>query len=246
MEALRTPLKNDATDFIRGIYSITSTEKLIIIKKNLINCYKEIGLRDKKESSYANYYNEKEILCVKNEIIYLLTRLPDDAGNISEFLLESYNLENNPYMRLDFAYGAVLKGPYSIALDYAKRLYPGSEDDFIHRSWTIAYFNDVHIDPYVYQDKYKTPWDRVRNGRLGRLSSKKRKDIRFRILDLPILYCFYVSRNWEDVNENDLEKIKGASINDSDYSEEELLFLKEQKEKLVLEYEEALKNKLKN
>ena len=86
-------------------------------------------------------------------------------------------------------------------------------------------------------------WAKSRKARLDRFQSSKRKAVRFRILDFPLMYCFYASRNWADLNMEELNIIKCASIDDEEYSNEEMEFLAQQKEKLVYEYEKRLRDK---
>ena len=54
---------------------------------------------------------------------------------------------------------------------------------------------------------------------------------------------FYVSRSWQDVNEDDFQILKNTDICCAEYSEEEKLFLQEQKQKLLQEFEKQLKLK---
>ena len=54
------------------------------------------------------------------------------------------------------------------------------------------------------------------------------------------MYCFYVNREWKDVNETDYNIIADADIENSIYSEEEKAFLKQKKEQLLQEYKKHL------
>lgn len=170
----------------------------------------------------------------------MITRLPPLAVGVDCFVAQAYKKEKDPYMKLDIAYGATLTGPSWVGLEYARSLIPGTESDLINRSWTLAYFGDVQANPYHYRDTGGCSWTKARSVRLKRFQSSKRKAIRFRILDIPLMYCFYESRSWCDVNEEDLRIIKCASVDDPEYTAEEKQFLAEQKEKLVSEYEKRL------
>ena len=75
---------------------------------------------------------------------------------------------------------------------------------------------------------------------MKRLQSRKEKAVRFRILDLPLLYCFYESREWKDATLQDYEIIRQTEIEGEYYTEEEKQFLKEQKEKLLAAFEEEI------
>lgn len=54
------------------------------------------------------------------------------------------------------------------------------------------------------------------------------------------MYCFYSSRDWMDVNEEDYKIIEQVPIDLPDYTNEEKLFLKVQKTKLLKEYRRHL------
>lgn len=244
-EALKIPLRNDVTDFVRSAISGSSKEEIVNIQRNLIYAYRQI---DDIENDFLSEdvrntilgMDEKDLFTLKNELIYLVTRIPDPTGTIPNFL-EEINLKNkDPYILLDIAYAATLTGPAQIALDYAKTLEPGSQNSFINRSWTLAYFGDVQANPHEYQDTQKVPWTKSREARLRRFQQTNNKALRFRILDFPLLYCYYVDRDWEDVNETDYKIIANTDIINSVFSEEEKVFLKQKKEQLLQEFETHL------
>lgn len=238
VEALNQPLKNDITDFVRSASStISSVSELERLQKNLMDTYLYTITRsmalDLQTRRWIDRLPKEKLFCLKNEIIYLVTRLATPDSAVSSFVEAAYQHETDPYLKLDLAYGAVLVGPAWITLEYARSLTPGSEADRVHRAWTLAYFGDVQADPYSYQDMGQSGWTKARTARLKRLQSSKRKAIRFRILDLPVLYCFYESRNWRDICKQDYLIIQQARIDCEEYSEEERQFLSEQKTKLL-------------
>lgn len=247
VRVLRQTLRNDITDYVRGaISTIRDEEELRRLQKNLMDIYlytvrPDESSLDAETRSLLDNLSGEGLFSLKNELLYFVTRLPMLSKDIPEFVEKAYECERDPYLKLDLAYGAVLTGPSRIALEYAKTLIPGSEADLVHRSWTIAYFGDVQGKPHQYKDVENAPWPKARKARLDRFQSKKKKAIRFRILDFPILYCFYESRGWCDLNREDLKIIQAAAIDCKEYSEEEKAYLKEQKEKLVSKYEEQLK-----
>ncbi len=246
IQSLKQPLRNDITDFIRSaLGTVNSRKEIDNLQKNLMETYLQIiypyeDYLDSDAKKLLNELHEEEIFSLKNELIYFITRMPHPTTEVKDFVALAYENEKNPYMKLDLAYGAVLTGPSWIALEYAKSLEPGKEADFVNRSWTIAYFGDVQANPYYYQDVEGRPWTKSREARLKRFQSQKRKAVRFRILDFPLMYCFYASRGWKDVNEKDYKIIEQTSINNTEYNDDEKLFLKEQKEKLILEYRKHL------
>lgn len=125
-------------------------------------------------------------------------------------------------------------------MDYGEHLTPGSEADLVHRSWTMAYFGDVDDDPHHYKDTKNAQWSKARKARLDRFASSKDKARRFRLLDFPIMYCFYESRGWRDLNDADLMIIQSADIDCAEYDESEKMYLAVQKERLVSAYQEYL------
>lgn len=246
IKELRIPLRNDVTDFVRSaISTITEEKKLMEIQKHMADIYRQIVEPNEKILNGATRnmiasLTRDEQFYLKNELIYLLTRISDKAGIAARLLELADKVETDSFMRLDLAYGAVLTELSGIALDYARTLVPGSDSDLVNRSWTMAYFGDVLANPYHYRDDKKDSWEKSRKVRLNRFQSKERKAIRFRILDIPLMYCFYASRDWVDVNQEDLQIIRQVDVDCSEYTEEEKLFLKEQKKKLLEEYEKHM------
>ena len=251
VNVLRQPLRNDITDYVRGaISTIRDEEELRRLQKNLMDTYlytiqtDGLSLDDETRSLLDNLSGDG-LFSLKNELIYFVTRLPMLSEDIPAFVEQAYKYETDPYLKLDLAYGAVLTGPSWIPLEYAKALIPGSETDLIHRSWTLAYFGDVQGKPHQYKDVEAVPWPKARKARLDRFQSTKQKAIRFRILDFPILYCFYESRGWRDLNQVDLKIIQRAAVDCPQYTDEEKAYLKVQKDKLVSQYEKQLKQQTK-
>ena len=155
--------------------------------------------------------------------------------------MQVINAKNkDPYILLDIAYAATLTGPTQIALDYAKTLEPGSQNSLINRSWTLAYFGDVQANPHEYRDVNKVPWTKSREARLRRFQKTSYKALRFRILDFPLMYCYYVDRDWKDVNETDYNIIANTDIEHEAFSEDEKKFLKEKKDQLLQGFKEHL------
>jgi len=239
VEAMRTPMRNDVTDFVRSAISVVTEAEIRNIQEHLIGTYLQIvrpdtDILDNEANALIKTSTPQELFYLKNELIYLVTRIPDLAGLTTHFLEAAHQYETDPHLKLDIAYGAVLTGPSWIALEYAGSLVPGSESDLINRSWTIAYFGDVQANPYYYRDTKREPWTKSRKARLNRFQSNELKAIRFRILDIPLMYCFYASRDWKDVNEVDYEIIKQVAIDCSAYTNDEKNFLKEQKSRPCL------------
>ena len=247
IEALCIPLKNDVTDFVRSAISGSDQPEIKKIQQNLKEAYIQIddlekNILSKKAKDMIREMSEEERFVIKNELIYLMTRIPDPTKTIPAFLEDIHAKNRDPYILLDIAYAATLTGPTQIALDYAKTLSPDSPNGLINRSWTIAYFGDVQANPHIYKDTEKAPWRKSREARLKRFQSSSFKALRFRILDFPLLYCFYVDREWRDVNEKDYKIIEKTDIENAVFSDDERLFLKQKKSQLLQGFKNHLLN----
>lgn len=247
IEALSTPMRNDVTDFLRSAISGCKKKEIEKIQANLIAVYKQTD--DSSESILSSKaqcalleMDESVQFVLKNELIYLVTRIPDPTNCVPAFLEDINKRNRDPYILLDLAYASTLTGPAHIALEYAKTLEPGSPypNEMINRSWTVAFFGDAQANPHEYVDKYKVPWTKSREARLKRFQKTSYKALRFRILDLPLLYCFYFDRNWRDVNETDYEIIKRTDIENPIFSEEEKAFMRQKKEEILEKFREYL------
>ena len=241
------PQRNDVTDFVReAIETVKYTDDLSAFQHRMMKIYSQTEHRDRMELDEESYekirrLSSLQLLYLQDALIYFITRLPLQRNDVSEFIERAYKNTVNPFLRLDLAYGAVLTGPSWVGLDYARSLKPGSDTDLMNRSWSLAFLGDVQANPYFYKDLEGVPWEKSRAARLKRFRSDKWKALRFRILDLPLLYCFYDSRHWKDVNENDFEVIKNVLIEHPVFTEEENCFLREKKEQLIREYEKHMK-----
>ena len=248
IEALSTPMRNDVTDFLRSAISGCGREEIEQIQANLIAVYKQTDAPNEtflSSEARLKLSNMKESVrfVLKNELIYLVTRIPDPTNCIPDFLEDINSKNTDPYILLDLAYASTLTGPKHIALEYAKTLKPDSPlpNELINRSWTIAYFGDAQANPHKYVDKDKVPWPKAREARLKRFQDASTyKALRFRILDLPLMYCFYFDRNWKDVNEKDYEIIKCTDIENSVYSDEEKAFMRKIKADILRGFEAHL------
>lgn len=247
IEALSTPMRNDVTDFLRSAISGCGKKEVERIQTNLIAVYKQAddlgeSILSSKAQCALREMDESVRFILKNELIYLVTRIPDPTNCIPDFLEEINTNNSDPYILLDLAYASTLTGPTHIALEYAKTLEPDSPypNEMINRSWTIAYFGDAQANPHEYLDKDKVPWPKAREARLKRFQKTSYKALRFRILDLPLMFCFYFDRDWRDVNEADYEIIKNTDIENAIFSEEEKAFMRQKKEDILRKFEEHL------
>lgn len=193
--------------------------------------------------SVINEFDDLQMLSLRDEIIYFITRLPGAEKSCREFLdYAVQNIGGDIMLSLGLAYSAtqIIHHPHTLA--FARKLYPGTPEELRNRSWALVFYGDVSGENgYTYVDDGKGKWTNVRNGRWKRLIINIPHYYRSRILDIPFLYCFYASRNYRDCNSwKDLEVIERCDIENYDYTEEERIFLFEQKKKLVDAYREHL------
>ncbi len=240
VDVLLDLMKNDITDFIKDAFNIFFIDKLCKVQRNLEEVYKLIYKPDgSRMSSKIQKLDKKKLLILKDQIVFLVSRIP--RIHVEEFLRLVNEKESDPIMQLNVAYATALKGPVlEIALEYAKKIRPNSLEDIINRSWTLVYYGDVNDDAYIFRDNGYIPWSYVRKARIRRLQEDKEKSIRFRMFDLPLLYTFFVSRNWRDLCEEELHIIKNCKTYDSGLPREVNKFMEKSKQKLCIEYEKQL------
>lgn len=226
--------RSDIDAFIKAGFSIASYSEKNKMVENMIQAYR---------ASLNSSLPEEKSFYVQNQIIYYITRMKGmNLDPVKNFINQIYSDEQRTIVRQGIAYGAANLGIFDIALDFAKKMSPGSDEDRTNRSWTLVFYGDMpREDPIHYVDDGRAPWKRSRAARIRRLSGKRSKDQAFRMFDLCIMRGFFVSRNWEGLSEEELDVIKKCETDIPGYSQEVKDFLKETKEILVKEYEEHLK-----
>ncbi len=229
--------RSDVDHFIkRGLETISYQKKNTIIR-NLINAY---------YASEQTLIDPDKVFCVQNQIVYYLTRMKTrNTEPIINFLRDIYKQEKRPIMRQGIAYGAASLDLFDIALQFAKEMEaPDSEANIVNRSWTLVFYGDVSdidVDPIRFRDDGKVPWDKARQARLRRFKGNSKKDKAFRMFDFCIMIGFYISRNWENINENDLKIIESCEVNINEFPPEINSFLQNKKQCLVNEYKKHLR-----
>ena len=86
-------MRNDVTDFLRSAICGCNKREIEIIQTNLINTYEQIYSPDKSILSSLAKLRLKEMdeslhYVLKNEIIYLVSRITDPKGRVPRFLEE--------------------------------------------------------------------------------------------------------------------------------------------------------------
>jgi len=185
-------------------------------------------------------YDDLAFLKLRDELLYYILKTPVD--DYDEFVSYAYNHADNDYMLyLGIAYGMAGIRQNKYTFQFAQKLIPGTNEEKINRGWAVCFFGDVKEDGFTYKDEKKCSWAKVRKKKIRRISINEEKEYRYRLLDFPLLYCFYHSRGFEDCNSiEEYKVIKNSVICFDQYTEEEAVFLKGIKEKLIEEYKRNL------
>ena len=199
-----------------------------------------------KAKSIISKYNELQLLSLRDEIIYYIMRLPNVVSICKGFVdYAIVHINDNIMISRSLAYSLATIMPHPHILEFARKIKPGSPEELRNRSWALVFYGDVpgydEFAGYTYEDDGTSKWTNVKKIRWSRLSTNKPSFYRTRILDIPSLYCFYVSRNFKDCNSyEDLVEIANCDITNYIYSDEERKFLIEQKRILLEAYRENL------
>lgn len=218
-------LKDDVTNFVGDRFTTLTEAEKQKAKETLVGMYVDT--------------DESEIN-IKEQIVYYITRLGID---VTEFLMDIImNPPEHPIMRLTIAYGCVLsENPCvrAFALNYARSISMDSIDAITNRAWTVIYFGDVNDrDPYTYADDEHRQWQNARKARIKRFTKEnpRLKDYRFRLFDIPLFHSFLRDRNWNDISVEEYSILSCVDFPESVFNPEEILFLNEEKAKLLNEY----------
>lgn len=205
---------------------------------------------------YRNSYDQKNVIAevlrkngigtenldflkLRDEILYFIMKLPN--VNCDDFFDFAHRNCDHTMISLGLAYGMAGIRQHPQTLEFARKLVPGSEEEMVNRSWAVCFFGDVSCDGYLYQDNKNCPWERAKAAKFKRMRTNTEKAYRYRLLDIPLIYCFYASRNFRDcVSFKDYKTILNCDISFGGYTDEEKQFLSQQKNQLVQQYKEQL------
>lgn len=233
---------DDITNMLKPVLANLGQESSEKIFENLFSVYKstyeekqDIEVRFKR----LNLPKDKSFLKLRDEIIYFVLKLK--MVDYTDFVAYVNEHEPDVMLSLGIAYGMAAISPNNqYTLDFAKKLTPGTPEEVRNRGWAMCFFGDVAEDGYEYKDDERKPWNKIRENRLKRLLDDKIKCVT-RILDIPLLYCFYYSREFIDcISFNDYQIIKNTNISLPIFQEKQRIFLKEQKDNLVSHYRNHL------
>ena len=234
---------DDITNIIKPVLSSFSAEKSKTIYKNLFSVYKwtcENPNEAKREFELRALSPEESLLRLRDEVIYFIFRLPNINHEIfARYAYDHYLADNckDTILFLGIAYGmAGIDPSNSYTLEFAKKLTPGTAEDIRNRGWGMCFFGDVEENGYIYKDLDKRPWTKIRENRLNRLSDNEKRHVT-RVLDIPLLYCFYSNREYADCTSyREYVIIKNTDISLPCFRKEQREFLKQQKNQLVSMY----------
>lgn len=224
--------RSDVDTFIKAGFDVMPYDQKNKMADNMIKAYWEVKNNKTLLEGDEDFY-------VRNQIVYYITRMKGmNKEPVEKFIKDIYRKESLTVMQQGIAYGAANLGIFDIALEFAKRMEPGSREDITNRSWTLVFYGDMpEEDPLHYVDDGIASWSRSRSARLRRLKGKKQKDQAFRMFDLRIMYGFLESRNWTELSREELEIIKDCETHIPGYPKEVVEFLERAKMELVEEYE---------
>lgn len=209
-------------------------------KEKMLACLEEFHdlkkLRDKAREAKRN----TALLKLRVELLYYILRLP--IQDLEEFLdFAKDHSKGQPMLEANLAFGLANLRLDPFTLEFARKLTPGSEEDKALRAWNICHYGDAPGDGFEYVDDKKHAWNRFRKKEIAYIAYDDDKRMRHRIVDIPLLNCFYASRDYADCTTyRDYYKIKNCRIDFRDYSEEEREFVKAQHSQLLNNYEDHL------
>lgn len=237
---------DDITNMIKPELLQLSKEQCKQIYDNLFTIYKRSyedtdSIAKELEEIKDNSFNpEESFLRLRDEVMYFIFKLP--YIDHKEFAQYAYKKSKDTMLFLGIAYGMARIDPSNAyTIEFAKKLNPGSQEDIRNRGWGMCFFGDVEENGYTYEDSEGKPWNKIRENRLNRLKDDSPNHVETRVLDIPLLYCFYHSRGFADCTSySDYNIIRNTDISLPCFGAEQRAFMAEQKQKIVSKYQEQL------
>lgn len=177
---------------------------------------------------------------LRDELLYYILRIrKTDCKSFIEYAHDHQG--NETMLALGLAYGMAGICQHEYTFDFAQKLIPKSKEDLINRSWAVCFFGDRNENGFSYKDTNRCKWEKTRNAKLARIKRTDEVAFRYRLLDLPLLYCFYASRDFEDcISYGDYETLHNCDISYLKYTDKERSFLEHQKHQLLQKYSEKM------
>ena len=237
---------DDITNMIKPKLLQLGKEQCKQIYDNLFSVYKrsyedtDSIAKVLKEIEDDSFCLNESLLRLRDEVLYFIFRLPHiDHYKFAQY---AYKESKDTMLILGIAYGMARIDPSNAyTIEFAKKLTPDSPEDIRNRGWGMCFFGDVEKNGYTYEDSEGKPWNKIREKKLNRLKDNLPNHAETRVLDIPLLYCFYASRGFVDCTSYyDYNIIRNTDISLSCFGAEQRAFLTEQKQKLVSKYREQL------
>ena len=233
---------DDITNMLKPVLAGLDFQDSKTIYENLFNTYKRTYERTSEiEAEFIELClpPKESFLKLRDELLYFILKIPNI--DFTKFIQYAYKNSTDVMLFLGIAYGMAQIDPNNkYTLEFAKKLVPGSPEDIRNRGWGMCFFGDVNDNGYKYNDDEKKPWNKVRANRLQRLSDNKIK-YSTRVLDLPLLYCYYASRDFGDcISIKDYNIIKNTNIGLNQFGRKQQKFMQGKKNMLVSKYREEL------
>lgn len=247
---------DDITDLLQKALKHQSRNELQTIYNNLFAVYRfsyesEDAAKRILQEIDPGFDEKVNLLKLRDELMYCIMRLSGiNINGFLEYAKEKNDRDSDERSRITLsmglAYGMANLGRQDppLTLVFAKKVISDPKVDAVQRAFTLNYYGDVPAvsnDAYIYEDNEKQPWDKLRRKKLNRLMKKEPRDLRFRLLDLPLLYSFYKSRDFKDcISYADYRTIERCSLPSDSYTKNEFAFISKLKTDLVNEYKDHL------
>ena len=234
---------DDITNLVKPVLKRLNYKDSAIMYSNMFSVYMqtyENGMHIKEEfERFKLLPIELSFLKLRDELLYFILKLP----NVDYLSFVSYAYSNNTdtMIFLGIAYGMAAIDPNNkYTLEFAKKLKPGTDEEIRNRGWGMCFFGDVDENGYVYKDDEGKPWNKIRENRLKRLADNNVK-YATRVLDIPLLYCFYCSRKFNDCTSyKDYMTIANTDIKLPCFGDDQKFFMQQQKDQLTSRYLETM------
>lgn len=231
--SLEIRYNHTVTRFIKSKFELLSQDELELIKNNLLHIMgiacrinnSQLRITGSVKNEIKKYFreNNSNATIVRNEIYFLLARLPhQDKNELIRIFRLAYSRENDIRAKRTIAISSAILGDEQTELQYANEIYNNANSNYIDRSFTLVYYQDVpYSNPFTYNDDNVCEWNNSRSSRIDRLQRNDEKSQRMRAFDLITILNFVKSRNNNYLPTPEEKKvIKDCDISCSFYSQD--------------------------
>lgn len=241
IESFIVEQNDEITNGVRAKLDELSDEEIVKVRdflNSLLNmCYDNALFENgNNDPALTTVLSDRDLFLFKETVIYFLGRLrvkPD-----IEVLKKAYFMEDDKYLKLNFAFTSLCTFDETIEMDFVNRCSAGSEYDAMLRSWTMAYFT-MADKPYDYVDTKDSDWTQAKMPRIKRLAinsseePKYEKAMSFRLMDLLVLNLFAQNRGSNGLTEEEKGIVENASEEYPLYSDSKKKLMKEFKKDIL-------------